>query len=76
MKIKMQRFGKPYEPGKERRKKRNALLGVLIFLLIAIVIVTLISIRIETIIRHSLFLGRKKLGRHQLLHIGVVSSAV
>ena len=28
MKIKMQRFGKPYEPRKEARNRRNALIGI------------------------------------------------
>ena len=31
MKINFQRFGKPYEPGKEKRKKRNSLLGIIVF---------------------------------------------
>ena len=57
MKIKMQRFGKPYEPGKERRKKRNSLIVVLVFLFIAIVLVALVSIGIETVIRHRVVLG-------------------
>ena len=60
MKIKMQRFGKPYEPEKVNRKKRNALLGVLAFLLTIIGIVVLSSIWIETIIRHSVVLGQEE----------------
>lgn len=60
MKIEMMRFGKPYEPGKNRRNKRNALLGVFVFLLIAIVIVALVSIKIESAIRHYVVLGQEE----------------
>lgn len=57
MRIEMRRFGKPFEPGKVKQKKRNALLGILIFLLIAIVIVALVSIGIEAAIRRCVVLG-------------------
>lgn len=60
MKIEMQRFGRPFEPGKEKRKRRNALWGVLVFLLIAIVVVALISIGIEVAIRHCVVLGQEE----------------
>ena len=60
MKIEMQRFGRSFEPWKEKRKKRNALFGVLVFLLIAIVIVALVSIGIETAIRHCVVLGQEE----------------
>ena len=59
MKIEMKRFGKPIEPGKEKRKSRNALLGVIAFLLIAIAVVTLASIGIEAAIRHCIVLGQE-----------------
>lgn len=60
MKIEMQRFGRPFEPGKEKRKKRNSLFWVLVFLLIAIVVVALVSIGIETAIRHCVVLGQEE----------------
>lgn len=60
MKIEMKRFGKSFEPGNEKRKKRNALLGVLVFLLIAIAVVALVSISIEAAIRHCVVLGQEE----------------
>lgn len=60
MKIELQRFGKPYEPGKERRKKRNSLIGVIVFLIIAIVIASIISIRIEVVIRECIVQGQEE----------------
>lgn len=60
MKIEMQRFGRPFEPGKEKRKRRNALFGVIVFLLIAIMVVALASIGIEAAIRHCVVLGQEE----------------
>ena len=60
MKIEMKRFGKSFEPGNEKRKKRNALLGVLVFLLIAIAVIALVSISIEDAIRHCVVLGQEE----------------
>ena len=60
MKIEMKRFGKSFEPGNEKRKKRNALLGVLVFLLIAIAVIVLVSISIEAAIRHCVVLGQEE----------------
>lgn len=60
MKIEMKRFGMPFEPGKEKRKRRNALLGVMVFLLIAIAVVSLVSIIIEAAIRHCVVLGQEE----------------
>ena len=60
MKIRFQRFGKPYEPGKEKRKQRNSLLGVIVFLLIAIVIIALLSVGIEVAIRHYVVIGQEE----------------
>ena len=60
MKIEMKRFGKSFEPGNEKRKKRNALLGVLVFLLVAIAVVALVSISIEAAIRHCVVLGQEE----------------
>lgn len=59
MKIEMWRFGRPFEPGKEKRKRRNALLGVLVFLIIAIVVVALVSAGVEAAIRHRVVLGQE-----------------
>lgn len=60
MKIKMQRFEKPFEPGKEKGKKRNSLFGVIVFLLAAVVIVALVSIGIEAAIRDCVVLEQKE----------------
>ena len=60
MKVEMHRFGKPYDPGKEKRKKKNALFGVLVFLIIAVVIVALASIEVEIIIRRYIILGQEE----------------
>lgn len=60
MKINFQRFGKPYEPGKEKRKKRNSLLGIIVFLIIAIVIVALLSIGIEFAIKRYVVVGQEE----------------
>ena len=60
MKTEMYRFGKPYDPGKEKRKKKNALFGVLVFLIIAVVIVALASIEVEIIIRRYIILGQEE----------------
>lgn len=60
MKIEMKRFGKPFDLGKEKRKKRNSLCGVIVFFLIAIVIVAIISIGIEAAIKHYVVLGQEE----------------
>lgn len=60
MKIKMYRFGKPYEIGKERRTKRNALVGVLVLLFIAILLVVIVSIVMEVAIRHWVVPGQEE----------------
>lgn len=60
MKIELHRFGKRFEPRKEKRKKRKSLLGVLVFLLVAIIIVAIISIGIESAIRHCAVLGQEE----------------
>lgn len=60
MKISFQRFGKPYEPGKEKQKKRISLLRVIVFLIIAIVIIALLSIGIEVAIRHCVVIGQEE----------------
>lgn len=59
MKIEMRRFGKRFEPVKEKRKKKTALLGISIFLLIAVMIIALISIKVETVIRHCVVAGQE-----------------
>lgn len=60
MKIGMQRFGKPYELGKEKRKKRNALFGVIIFLLVAIAVIVIATIMIEHLIRGYVVEGQEE----------------
>ena len=60
MKIEMKRFGKPFEPGKEKRKSRNAFWGVIAFLLVAIAVVALASIGIEAAIRRCVVLGQEE----------------
>lgn len=62
MKIEMKRFGKTFEQEKDKQKRNNALFGVIVFLIISIVVVTLISIGVETGIRYCVVLGRKRLG--------------
>lgn len=62
MKIEMKRFGKTFEQEKDKQKRNNALFGVIVFLIISIVVVTLISIGVETAIRYCVVLGRKRLG--------------
>lgn len=60
MKIEMQRFGKSYEPRKETRNRRNALIGILVFLLVAILIVAIVSIGIEATIRYLVVPGQEE----------------
>ena len=60
MKIEMKRFGMPFEPGKEKRKSRIAFWGLIVFLLIAIAVVSLVSIIIEAAIRHCVVLGQEE----------------
>ncbi len=65
MKIEMKRFGKNFEQGKDKQKRNNALLGVIVFLIISIVVVALMSIGVETASDIVSFLGRKRLGLRQ-----------
>lgn len=51
MKIRMERFGKPFILGEERRKKKNSFLSIVLFLICAVVAVTIITILIEHKIR-------------------------
>lgn len=60
MKIEMQRFGKTFEQGKDKQKRNNALLGVIVFLIISIVVVALMSIGVETAIRYCVVLGQEE----------------
>ncbi len=60
MKIEMQRFGKPYEPRKETHSRRNALVGILVFLLVAILIVAIVSIGIEVAIKYGVIPGQEE----------------
>lgn len=60
MKIEMKRFGKLIEPGKETGKSKNAIFGVIVFLLIAIAVVAIVSIGIEAAIRDDVVLGQEE----------------
>lgn len=46
-KIVIQRFGKLYEPSKETRNRRNALVRIFVFILAVVLILAIISIVIE-----------------------------
>lgn len=50
LKITMRRFGKPFNPGEERRKKRNSFLSVVLFLICAVVVIAFATIIIEQLI--------------------------
>ena len=60
MKITMERFGKPFNPGEERRKKRNSFLSVILFLVCAVVAVAVITIIIEHLIRSLVVSGQEE----------------
>ena len=60
LKITMERFGKPFNPGEERRKKRNSFLSVILFLVCAVVAVAVITIIIEHLIRSLVVSGQEE----------------
>lgn len=60
MKITMERFGKPFNPGEERRKKRNSFLSVILFLVCAVAAVAVITIIIEHLIRSLVVSGQEE----------------
>ena len=60
MRIMMERFGKPFTPGEERRKKRNSFVSVVLFLICAVVVITIITIIIEHIIRCRVVPGQEE----------------
>lgn len=60
MKITMERFGKPFNPGEERRKKRNSFLSVILFLICAVAAVAVITIIIEHLIRSLVVSGQEE----------------
>ena len=60
MKITMERFGKPFNPGEERRKKRNSFLYVILFLICAVAAVAVITIIIEHLIRFLVVSGQEE----------------
>ena len=60
IKINARRFGKPDESGKERKKKRNALCGVVVFLAIAVLVAAAASIGVEAAIRHRVVTGQEE----------------
>ena len=60
MKITMNRFGKPFNPGEVRRKKRNSFLSVILFLICAVVIIAACTILIEHLIRALVVSGQEE----------------
>ena len=60
MKITMERFGKPFNPGEERMKKRNSFLSVILFLVCAVAAVAVITIIIEHLIRSLVVSGQEE----------------
>ena len=60
MKITMERFGKPFNPGEEQRKKRNSFLSVILFLICAVVIIAACTILIEHLIRALVVSGQEE----------------
>lgn len=60
MKIIMERFGKPFNPGEERRKKRNSFLSVILFLVCAVAAVAVITIIIEHLIQSLVVSGQEE----------------
>ena len=60
MKITMNRFGKSFNPGEERRKKHNSFLSVVLFLICAVVTVAVITIIIEHLIRALVVSGQEE----------------
>ena len=60
MKIKMERFGKPFTPGEERRKKRNSFLSVVLFLICAVAVIAVTTIIIEHLLRCRVVPGQEE----------------
>lgn len=60
MKLEIQRFGKPSELGNEKRKKRKAILGVIIFLMVAVIVIAVATILIEQYIRGYVLSDQKE----------------
>lgn len=60
LKIIMERFGKPFNPGEERRKKRNSFLSVILFLVCAVAAVAVITIIIEHLIQSLVVSGQEE----------------
>lgn len=58
--IKMRRFGKPFELGKERRMKRNSFLSVVIFLICTVVIVAILTIIFEHLIHNHVVASQEE----------------
>jgi hypothetical protein len=56
----MERFGKPFNPGEERRKKRNSFLSVVLFLICAVVVIAIATIIIEHLISSWVVPGQEE----------------
>lgn len=60
LKIIMERFGKPFNPGEEWRKKRNSFLSVVLFLICAVVVIAIATIIIEHLISSWVVPGQEE----------------
>ena len=56
----MRRFGKPFSPGEEQRKKRNSFIRVIAFLICAVIVVAILTIRIEHLIQSCVVSGQEE----------------
>ena len=59
MKIEMYRFGKPFDPNKKKKDKRKAHARVILFLIMAIIVVSVVTLYIESLIRVSVITGQE-----------------
>ncbi len=59
MKIEMTRFGKPFDPNKKKKDKRKSHVRVILFLIIAIAIVSAVTIYIESVIKGYVITGQE-----------------
>ncbi len=59
MQIEMTRFGKPFDPNKKKKDKRKSHVRVILFLIIAIAIVSAVTIYIESVIKGYVITGQE-----------------
>ena len=60
MKITTERFGKPFNPGENRRKKRKSFLSIVLFLICAVIVIAVCAIIIEHLIRTIVVSGQEE----------------